>query len=98
MADGLQDVLRVALLAGECERAEFRALLESEGMEVVLDDGFGLPLPEVLNSAEVLLVDMTDRPDRYQVQGVLDQSPVPVLLNQGVLAAVRFGNADWWAS
>lgn len=83
MADGLQDVLRVALLAGECERAEFRALLESEGMEVVLDDGFGLPLPEVLNSAEVLLVDMTDRPDRYQVQGVLDQSPVPVLLNQG---------------
>jgi len=83
MGEALQAVLRVALLAEKCERDKFRALLESEGMEVVLDDGFDLPLPHVLNGAEVLLVDMTGRPDRYQVQGILNQSPVPVLLNQG---------------
>jgi len=52
-------------------------------MEIVLDDGFDLPFPGVLNGAEVLLVDMNDRSDRNQVQDILDQSPVPVLLNQG---------------
>ncbi|GMQ88076.1 MAG: chemotaxis protein CheB [Gammaproteobacteria bacterium] len=83
MDEAPQAVLRVALLAEKYQRNEFRALLESEGMEVVLDDRFDLPLPDVLNGAEVLLVDMSDRPDRYQVQDVLDQSPVPVLLNQG---------------
>ncbi len=83
MAEARQDVLRVALLAEKYQRDEFRELLESEGMEVVLDYGFGLPLPDVLNSAEVLLINMIDRPDHSQVQDILDQSPVPVLLNQG---------------
>ncbi|MFQ5642644.1 MAG: chemotaxis protein CheB [Thiogranum sp.] len=83
MSEDRQGVLRVALLAEKYERGEFRALLESEGVEVVLDDVPGLPLPDVLNGAEVLLVNMGDRPDRRQVQDVLDQSPVPVLLNQG---------------
>jgi len=86
-----QVVLRVALLAEKGEREKFCALLESEGMEVVFGDGFALPLPGVLNGAEVLLVDMNDRSDRYQVQGVLDQSPVPVLLNQGGIG----GSALW---
>jgi len=60
-------------------------------MEVVLGDGFELPLLGELNGAEVLLVDMNDRSDRCQVQGVLDQSPVPVLLNQGGIG----GSALW---
>ncbi|HED19499.1 MAG TPA: chemotaxis protein CheB, partial [Gammaproteobacteria bacterium] len=83
MDEASQTALRVALLAEKCEREKFRALLESEGMEVVLDDSFELPLPGILNGAEVLLVDMSGRSDRFQVQDVLDQSPVPVLLNQG---------------
>jgi len=91
MAEARQDVLRVALLAEKYERDEFRGLLEREGMEVVLDDGFCLPLPDALNGAEVLLVNMADRPDRYQVQDVLDQSPVPVLLNQGGIGS----SANW---
>jgi len=91
MAEVRQGVVRVALLAEQCARSEFRAFLESEGMEVVLDGGFGLPLPEVLNGAEVLLVNMADRPDRRHVQDVLEQSPVPVLLNQGGI-----GNSATW--
>jgi len=91
MDEASQAVLRVALLAEKCEREKFRALLESEGMEIVLDDGFELPLPDILNGAQVLLVDTNDRSDRYQVQDVLDQSPVPVLLNQGGI-----GNSIVW--
>ena len=91
MDEARQDVLRVALLAEKNERNEIRNLLQREGMEVVLDDGFCLPLPDALNGAEVLLVNMADRPDRYQVQDVLDQSPVPVLLNQGGIGS----SANW---
>jgi len=75
--------LRVALLAQDCERGELRALLEDEGIEVVVDGRFELPLPENWRGAEVLLVDLDDKPDRQQVEGVLQQSPVPVLLNAG---------------
>ncbi|HHH44587.1 MAG TPA: chemotaxis protein CheB [Gammaproteobacteria bacterium] len=91
MAEGRQGAVRVALLAEQGERSEFRAFLEGEGMEVVLDGGFCLPLPGVLNGAEVLLVNMSDRPDRNQVQDVLEQSPVPVLLNQGGIGS----SATW---
>ena len=79
-----RDVLRVAVLADEHQRGDLRAILEDEGMEIVLDGGLELPLPDTLRGAEVLLVDMDDaRVDRQQVHGVLQQSPVPVLLNHG---------------
>ena len=91
MGEATQAVLRVALLADKYQREKFRALLESEGMEIVLDDGFHLPLPHGLNGAEVLLIDMTHQSDRYQVQDVLNQSPVPVLLNQGGIGS----SATW---
>ena len=79
-----QDVLRVAVLAGEPERSGFRAVLEDEGIEVVLDGILELPLPDSWHGAEVLLVGMDDRPvDRNKVRGLLQQSPVPVLLNHG---------------
>jgi len=81
--DNPQAALRVALLAQDCERGEFRALLEDEGIEVVVDGRFELPLPGDWHDAEVLLVDLDDNPDRQQVEGILQQSPVPVLLNAG---------------
>lgn len=78
-----QAALRVALLAQDYERGEFRALLEDEGIEVVVDGRFELPLPDDWCGAEVLLVDLDDKPERQQVEGILQQSPVPVLLNAG---------------
>jgi chemosensory pili system protein ChpB (putative protein-glutamate methylesterase) len=83
MGDIAQEALRVALLARDCERGEFRALLEDEGMEVVVDGRFELPLPHDWNGAEVLLVDTDAQPERHQLETVLQQSPVPVLLNAG---------------
>ncbi len=83
MVEVPQAALRIALLAKDCERGEFRALLEDEGMEVVVDGRFELPLPADWNGAEVLLVDMDVQPERHQVESVLEQSPVPVLLNAG---------------
>ena len=88
-----QDVLRVAVLAGEQERSGFRTLLEDEGLEVVLDGVLELPLPDSWNGAEVLLVGMDDAPDdRKRVRGVLQQSPVPVLVNHGGI-----GEGDIWS-
>jgi chemosensory pili system protein ChpB (putative protein-glutamate methylesterase) len=78
-----QAALRVALMARDCERGEFRALLEDEGIEVVVDRGLELPLPRDLLGAEVLLVDTDVRPERRQVESILQESPVPVLLNAG---------------
>jgi len=79
-----QDILRVAVLADEQERGGFRTVLEDEGIEVVLDGTLELPLPASWNGAEVLLVGMDDEQvDRNKVRGVLQQSPVPVLLNHG---------------
>lgn len=84
MDDMHQDMLRVAVLADEHERSGFRSVLEGEGLEVVLDGALELPLPATWNGAEVLLVAMDDEKiDRNRVQGVLQQSPVPVLLNHG---------------
>jgi chemosensory pili system protein ChpB (putative protein-glutamate methylesterase) len=83
MGESAQAALRVALLARDCERGEFRALLEDEGMEVVVDGRLELPLPDDWNGAEVLLVDTDAQPERIQVECVLEQSPVPVLLNAG---------------
>lgn len=78
-----QPALRVALMARDGERGEFRALLEDEGMQVVVDRGLELPLPGDWGGAEVLLVDMDDQPRRQQVESILEQSPLPVLLNTG---------------
>lgn len=83
MDDTPQAALRVALLAQDCQRGEFRALLENEGIEVVLDGRFDLPLPQSWNGAEVLLIDMEDTPKRQEVESVLQQVQVPVLLNAG---------------
>lgn len=84
MDESPQDILRVAVLAGEHERGGFRAILEDEGIEIVLDGILELPLPASWNGAEVLLVGMDDaQVDRAKVRGVLQQSPVPVLLNHG---------------
>jgi chemosensory pili system protein ChpB (putative protein-glutamate methylesterase) len=74
---------RVALMAEQRQREQLRLLLEKEGMEVVLDEELHLPLPRLLNGAEVLLVGSVDRIDRDRVRGVLRESPVPVLLNHG---------------
>ncbi len=83
MVEVPQAALRIALLARDCERGEFRALLEDEGMEVVLDARFELSLPQEWHGADVLLVDMDPLPERQHVERVLQQSPVPVLLNAG---------------
>lgn len=78
-----QAALRVALMARDCERGEFRALLDDEGIEVVVDRDLALPFPRDWQGAEVLLVDMDNRPERRQVESILQESPVPVLLNAG---------------
>jgi chemosensory pili system protein ChpB (putative protein-glutamate methylesterase) len=83
MNETSQASLRVALLAQDCERGEFRALLEDEGIEVVIDGRPDLPLPEDWQGADVLLVDMEGRPERGRVESLLYQSPVPVLFNTG---------------
>ena len=84
MDESPQDVLRVAVLASEHERGGFCTVLEDEGVEVVLDGLLEFPLPDSWNGAEVLLVGMDDEQvDRAKVRGVLQQSPVPVLLNHG---------------
>ncbi len=93
MDDMPQDVLRVAVLAGEHERSGFRSVLEDEGLEVVLDGVLELPLPATWNGADVLLVAMEgDHVDRTKVRGVLQQSPVPVLLNHGGI-----GGSEIWS-
>jgi chemosensory pili system protein ChpB (putative protein-glutamate methylesterase) len=83
MDESPQAALRVALMARDCERGEFRALLEDEGIEVVVDRGLELPLPHDWQGAEVLLVDLDDHPARRQVETILQHSPLPVLLNAG---------------
>ena len=83
MDESPQAALRVALMARDCERGEFRALLEDEGMEVVVDRGLEWPISGSWGGAEVLLVDLEDRTTRHKVESILQQSPVPVLLNAG---------------
>ncbi len=91
MDDTPRAALRVALLAQDCQRGEFRALLENEGIEVVLDGCLDFPLPQSWNGAEVLLVDMDGAPKRHEVESVLRQVPVPVLLNAGGIG----GSSIW---
>ncbi len=83
MGENPQGALRVALMARDCERGEFRALLEEAGIEVVVERGFELPLPADWCDAEVLLIDLEAQPERQQVEHILRDSPVPVLLNAG---------------
>jgi len=84
MDDLPQDVLRVAVLAAEHERSGFRTVLEDEGLEVVFDGVLELPLPAGWNGADVLLVGVdSEQADRSKVRRILQQSPVPVLLNHG---------------
>jgi len=86
-----QATLRVALLADRVERNGIRVLLENQGIEVVLEGDFGLSLPTVWNGADVLLLGMHDQLDRDRIENVLQQSPVPVLINRGGI-----GNSDIW--
>ena len=95
MGEATQAVLRVALLAEKYQRDKFRALLESEGMEIVLDDTFNLPLPDGLNGAEVLLVDMTYRSDRTRCRMSWISRRYQCYLIRAVLAAVQAGSAGW---
>ena len=64
-----QDVLRVAVLAGDHERGGFRAVLEDEGMEVVLDGVLEWPRPASWNGAGV--AEYAQRPSGPGGVGVL---------------------------
>jgi chemosensory pili system protein ChpB (putative protein-glutamate methylesterase) len=86
-----QPDLRVALLADSCERNAFRMLLQERGLEVLADEPVGLPLPNTWSRADVLLLAGSDTMDLDQVQSVLEQSPVPVLINRGGI-----GNSEVW--
>lgn len=92
MDSAAQSALRVALLADGKQGVGFRALLEGEGVEVVLDEPLGLPLPRSWNDAEVLLVAMGDAPAGTQLESLLAQSPVPVVFNQGGV-----GSSETWS-
>ena len=91
MDEAPQATLRVALLADRYERNEIRVLLETQGIEVVLEGDSGLSLPAAWNGADVLVLGMRDQLDPNQVRGVLQQSPVPVLINRGGV-----GNGEIW--
>jgi len=92
MDDTSQATLRVALLAQEGRHAAFRELLKDENVNIVLEVPFELPLPTGWNGAEVLLADFEDYPERDQVERLLNQSPVPVLLNAGGI-----GHSSIWS-
>jgi chemosensory pili system protein ChpB (putative protein-glutamate methylesterase) len=83
MTQGTDGRLRVALLAENNERAEFRSLLEQQDISIVLEHSLGGSLPESWNGAEVLLVGIGDRYDVKQLEALLKRSPVPVLLSHG---------------
>jgi chemosensory pili system protein ChpB (putative protein-glutamate methylesterase) len=83
MNSARQSALRVALLADARQRGGFRAFLEREGVQVVMDAQLDLPLPRSWNGAEVLLVAMNDKLGEVQLENLLGRSPVPVVLNLG---------------
>ena len=91
MDEAPQATLRVALLADSTERNEIRVLLEKQGIEVVFEGGFGFSLPAAWNGADVVLLGMRDQWGRDQIQDVLQQSPLPVLINRGGI-----GNGEIW--
>lgn len=76
----------MALLAGRAARREIRVLLETQGIEVVLEGDSGSSVPTAWNGADVLLLDMGNQLDWQQVRDVLRQSPLPVLINRGGIA------------
>lgn len=84
--------LRVALLADEKQRRGFRAFLERESLEVVVDSQLGVALPHVWNGAQVLLVVLNETSAALQLESLLAQSPVPVVLNQGGM-----GRTETWS-
>ena len=83
MDNAPQARLRVGILADSVEREEIRVLLEQQGMEVVIEAAVGLSLPTTWHGADVLLFAIGDQLDREQVETVLQQSPLPVLINRG---------------
>lgn len=83
MYESPQATLRVALMARDCERGEFRALLEDEGIEVVIDRGPYGTFAGDWNDVDVLLVDLDDQATCGSVEEILQRSTVPVLLNAG---------------
>ena len=83
--------LRVGLLADGVEREEIRVMLEEQGLEVVIEAAVGLSLPATWHGADVLLFAIGDQLDREQVEAVLQQLPLPVLINRGGI-----GSADSW--
>ncbi len=84
--------LRVALLADGRQRSGFRAFLEKQGVQVVLDAQPGEPLPQNWNDAQVLLVAMSDSAAALQLETLLERSTVPVVLNRGGL-----GRSENWS-
>lgn len=84
--------LRVALVADNGQREGFRSFLESQGINLVVDVRFGVPLPRSLNDAEVLLVATNGSVAAQRLEGLLAQSPVPVLINEGCA-----GSSEIWS-
>jgi chemosensory pili system protein ChpB (putative protein-glutamate methylesterase) len=87
-----QATLRVALLADRVECEKIRVLLEKQGIEVVLEGSLGSSLPAAWKGADVLLLAMCDQFDRAQIEDVLQQSPLPVLINRGGIGSAEI----WW--
>ena len=83
MEDAAHAGLRVALMAAEDRRRDFRDLLAREGIRVVLEQPLSGSLPFEWKGAEVLLVSLEGRPEPVEMRCLLAQSPLPVLINQG---------------
>ena len=83
--------LRVGLLADARQRSGFRAFLERQGVQVVLDAQPGAPLPQSWNDAQVLLVAISDSVAALQLESLMQRSPVPVVLNRGGI-----GRSESW--
>lgn len=79
MAEARGAELRVALLADAAAAADFRSLLESEGV-IVIDAGHD---EDVRGDADVLLVDVDSEASRAMLDAVLSNATLPVLLNEG---------------
>jgi chemosensory pili system protein ChpB (putative protein-glutamate methylesterase) len=83
--------LRVGLLADARQRGGFRAFLERQGVQVVLDAHPAAPLPQSWNDAQVLLVAIGDSVAALQLERLMQRSPVPVVLSRGGM-----GRSESW--
>jgi chemosensory pili system protein ChpB (putative protein-glutamate methylesterase) len=92
MDERLQLPLRVALIAKAEATPGFSALLQDHGMDVVLDRRPGAPMPRDWNGAQVALVDLSGEVSPSLIQELLEESPVPVLLNHGGLGTTERWN------